>query len=142
MGASSETARAHSRRAHVLPFLHTTHAQDGADAMSYRRFSDPEGGSWEAWEVHPSAVERRVNADRRAQPRDESDRRGQHEFRLVIPGELSSGWLAVQGSASKIRLAPIPDGWMDLSDSQLVELVAQAARHHGNTSGDERSAQT
>ena len=43
--------------------------------MSYRRFSDMNGGSWEAWEVHPTAVERRVNADRRARPRSEPDRR-------------------------------------------------------------------
>lgn len=96
--------------------------------MSYRRFSDPEGGFWEAWEVHPSAVERRMNADRRARPRGDEDRRRQHEFRLVIPGELSSGWLAVQGSTAKVRLAPIPEGWLQMSDQELVELVARAAR--------------
>jgi len=96
--------------------------------MSYRRFSDAQGGSWEAWEVHPTAVERRVNADRRAQPRGDIDRRRGHEFRLVIPGELSGGWLAVQGSTAKIRLSPIPNGWMNLSDRELAELVARAAR--------------
>ena len=96
--------------------------------MSYRRFSDSQGGSWEAWEVHPTAVERRVNADRRSRPRASADRRREHEFRLVIPGELSRGWLAVQGSTAKIRLAPIPDGWMHLSDRELAELVARAAR--------------
>ena len=95
--------------------------------MSYRRFSDVNGGSWEAWEVHPTAVERRVNADRRAQPRDEPDRRRNREFRLVIPRELADGWLAVQGAEMKIRLAPIPDGWMWLSDVELVELVARTA---------------
>ena len=96
--------------------------------MSYRRFSDAHGDSWEAWEVHPTAVERRVNSERRAQPRGDADRRRQHEFRLVIPGELSGGWLAVQGSTAKIRLSPIPDGWMNLSDRELAELVARAAR--------------
>ena len=95
--------------------------------MSYRRFSDMNGGSWEAWEVHPTAVERRVNADRLAQPRSEPDRRRNREFRLVIPRELADGWLAVQGTATKIRLAPIPDGWMHLSDRELVELVARTA---------------
>ena len=95
--------------------------------MSYRRFSDMNGGSWEAWEVHPTAVERRVNADRRTQPRGDPDRRRNLEFRLVIPRELADGWLAVQGTSTKIRLAPIPDGWMHLSDHELVELVARTA---------------
>ena len=95
--------------------------------MSYRRFSDMNGGSWEAWEVHPTAVERRVNADRRSQPRNEPDRRRNREFRLVIPRELSDGWLAVQGAATKVRLAPIPAGWMQLSDHELVELVARTS---------------
>lgn len=93
--------------------------------MSYRRFTDAEGISWEAWEVHPSAVERRVNADRRSTRRErDSERRRDREFRLVIPNELRSGWLALQGSAAKIRLAPIPDGWMHLTDEELAGLVA------------------
>jgi len=95
--------------------------------MSYRRFSDVNGSSWEAWEVHPRAVERRVNADRRARPRTEPDRRRNREFRLVIPVELSDGWLAVQGLSTKVRLAPIPDGWMKLSDRELAELVARSS---------------
>lgn len=95
--------------------------------MSYRRFSDTNGGSWEAWEVHPTAVERRVNADRRSRPRNEPERRRNREFKLVIPVELSDGWLAVQSAATKVRLAPIPDGWMNLSDRELVELVARSA---------------
>ena len=28
--------------------------------MSYRQFRDDQGESWEAWEVHPAAVERRL----------------------------------------------------------------------------------
>jgi hypothetical protein len=97
--------------------------------MTYRRFNDPQGGVWGAWEVHPLAVERRVNAERRANPREDSDRRrGQHEFRLVIPRELSAGWLAVQGASIKVRVTPIPDGWMSLSDHELSELVARSAR--------------
>ena len=95
--------------------------------MSYRRFTDPQGGVWEAWEVHPMAVERRVNAERRLNSRDEGDRRKQQEFRLVIPRELSRGWLAVQSAAAKVRLSPIPDGWMHLSDHELVDLVARSS---------------
>jgi hypothetical protein len=95
--------------------------------MSYRRFTDSDGSSWEAWEVHPTAVERRINTDRRAQVREAADRRRAREFRLVIPRELSDGWLALQGHSRKIRLSPIPDGWMHLSDEELAGLVRRAA---------------
>ena len=95
--------------------------------MTYRRFTDPQGGQWEAWEVHPLAVERRVNAERRMSARDDGDRRKQQEFRLVIPGELSRGWLAVQSAAAKVRVTPIPEGWMHLSDYELADLVIRSA---------------
>ncbi|HEX4685001.1 MAG TPA: hypothetical protein VH277_19935 [Gemmatimonadaceae bacterium] len=95
--------------------------------MSYRRFTDSEGGSWEAWEVHPAAVERRINTDRRARVRKAADRRRAREFRLVIPRELRDGWLALQGHSRKIRLSPIPDGWMHLSNEELAALVRRAA---------------
>jgi hypothetical protein len=96
--------------------------------MTYRRFVDPQGSLWEAWEVHPMVVERRINAERRANAREEVDRRKQQEFRLVIPRELSRGWLAVQSTAAKVRLSPIPEGWMQLSDSDLADLVARLSR--------------
>ena len=97
--------------------------------MTYRRFTDRHGGLWEAWEVHPVVVERRVNAERRANSREDADRRKQQEFRLVIPGELARGWLAVQSTVAKVRLSPIPDGWMNLSDHELADLVAQSSRN-------------
>jgi hypothetical protein len=65
-------------------------------------------------------------AERRTTPRPQRERRQQHEFRLVIPRELRGGWLALQG-AEKIRVAPIPDGWMALSDEELAVLVARTA---------------
>ena len=45
----------------------------------------------------------------------------------MIPNELRDGWLAFQGHAAKLRLAPIPEGWMLLSDEQLGSLVARSA---------------
>jgi hypothetical protein len=102
------------------------HSESGAVAMSYRRFTDSEGRAWEAWEVHPVAVERRMNLERRAQSRDTDDRRQRPEFRLVIPRELRSGWLALQDRSARIRLTPIPDGWVHLSDEELAVLVARA----------------
>jgi len=44
----------------------------------------------------------------------------------MIPSELRDGWLAFQGRTSKVRLAPIPEGWMLLSDEQLSSLVARS----------------
>jgi hypothetical protein len=72
-----------------------------------------------------------MNVDRREMPRGDSERRQQHEFRLVIPRELCGGWLALQGSATKLRVAPIPEGWLALSDAELAALVARAAAKSG-----------
>jgi hypothetical protein len=102
--------------------------------MSYRRFTDSEGRTWEAWEVHPAAIERRGEADRRRERRESADRRRAREFRLAIPRELRSGWLALQGSESKLRLAPIPDGWEHLSDEDLATLVARAGERNRDVS--------
>lgn len=111
---------------HLLPLCESGHsASPRSDAveMTYRRFTDSEGSAWEAWEVRPTTLERRMNADRRERERDAVDRRRAREFRLVIPRELSAGWLALQGRSRKIRLSPIPEGWMHLSDEQLAALV-------------------
>lgn len=97
--------------------------------MTHRRFTDTRGEVWEAWEVHPSAVERRVNADRRAKARLETDRRKHQEFRLEVPRELSSGWLALQKGATKLRVTPIPDGWKSLTDLELAELAARSSQN-------------
>jgi hypothetical protein len=96
--------------------------------MNYRRFTDSAGCVWEAWEVDPWAVERRLAAERRGSPRDSLERRRGDQFRLMIPTELRDGWIAFQGLTSKVRLAPIPEGWMLLSDEQLGTLVARSAR--------------
>jgi hypothetical protein len=93
--------------------------------MSYRRFEDADGQTWEAWEVHPAAVERRVNQDRRAAARARH-RRGSSEIRLVIPRELRGGWLALQNEEARLRISPIPDGWMHLDDDELGLLVERA----------------
>lgn len=98
--------------------------------MSYRRFTDAEGRTWEVWEVHPSVIERRVNTDRRAISRGATERRRSREFRLAIPRELSEGWLAIQAQTEKLRLAPIPEGWTHLTDQELTSLIDRA---HGQT---------
>ena len=105
--------------------------------MSYRRFTDGKGRQWEVWEVHPSAVERRMNTDATTAtaPRE---RRRHRRFRLTMPPELRSGWLAFQRGANKIRLAPIPSGWVHLSDDELAQLAQRATARSqvdGGTAG-------
>jgi hypothetical protein len=112
--------------AHLLPRSSVYSTDGGAIDMSYRRFTDAAGRVWEAWEVHPSVIERRMNDDRRNRPREITERRHRREFRLIIPPELSAGWLALQGCDAKFRLAPIPDGWIDLPDNELEMLIARA----------------
>jgi hypothetical protein len=102
------------------------HILERRDAMNYRRFTDSDGRTWEAWEVDPWAVERRLADERRGMLRDSLDRRRSDQFRLMIPSELRDGWLAFQGLTSKVRLAPIPEGWMLLSDEQLSSLVSRS----------------
>jgi hypothetical protein len=68
-----------------------------------------------------------MNSDRRSERRPSADRRQQHEFRLAIPRELREGWLALQGQEQRLRLTPIPDGWVHLTDDELCRLVLRAA---------------
>jgi hypothetical protein len=102
--------------------------------MPYRRFTDAQGRTWEAWEVHPAAAERRTPGDRRLARRDAGDRRGSRELRQAIPRELRNGWLTLQAPSIKSRVAPIPEGWVHLSDDQLAELAMRAAEHGGRRS--------
>lgn len=46
----------------------------------------------------------------------------------MIPRELSAGWLALQGMDQRLRLSPIPDGWVHLTDEELCRLVMRANR--------------
>jgi hypothetical protein len=48
--------------------------------------------------------------------------------RLVIPRELRGGWLALQSGDRRLRISPIPDGWMHLDDDALRRLVERTAR--------------
>lgn len=93
--------------------------------MSYREFSDADGRTWEVWEVRPTMIERRQVDDRRRQPRDFSDRRGAElQFRLL--GGLREGWLTFQCGPERLRLTPIPEGWMTLPDDTLRALSTRA----------------
>lgn len=102
--------------------------------MAYRTFVDPEGRSWQVWEVRPSGIERR-RGDRRtgvlpfgggAERRSGQERRTVRQPRAILNEYLSQGWLAFHSATEKRRLAPIPDGWDELSAVELGELCERA----------------
>ncbi len=96
--------------------------------MAHRAFQDRSGRIWQVWEVRPAAIERRLNGERRCNPRATPDRRVQAEARVVVPNDLSRGWLAFDGGGERRRLAPIPEDWLSLPDTQLQGLVERATR--------------
>ena len=74
--------------------------------MAYRRIVDRDEQVWDVWEVAtPTSVSRR----------------------LTVPKELESGWLAFQCGEERRRLAPLPAGWSEMSDTALLGLISQAS---------------
>ena len=82
--------------------------------MSYRVVTDRTGAAWQVWTVRPT-------------------RRGASTAFTVAP-EYTTGWLAFErlgdGAAStgreKRRLAPVPNGWEQSSDADVLRLLASA----------------
>ena len=71
--------------------------------MPVRTFDDGAGARWEVFEVHRA-----------------SDRPG------AVSAGMELGWLAFVHGAEKRRLAPIPSGWEQVSDAELLALCATA----------------
>jgi hypothetical protein len=67
--------------------------------MAYRTFTDPSGGEWQVWEVNPSAL---------------------------LETTPEAAWLAFQSATEKRRLAPVPAGWADASEAELLGLLHRA----------------
>ena len=74
-----------------------------------RSFQDAIGRSWEVWEVNPTSSER-----------------SEAEMHPGVPQALTGGWLAFQCKSERRRLAPIPPGWCDCSEDQLLALLESA----------------
>ena len=91
--------------------------------MPHRVFQDNEGRRWEVWDVSPFAVE--LELDKNVSRSDPSRRRVGLSH---LPQHLKEGWLAFQSEAESRRLAPIPRGWVSLSDVALLDLVRAATR--------------
>jgi hypothetical protein len=73
--------------------------------VAHREFVDLRGLRWDVWEVR---VRERAGV------------------RQVRP-ELREGWLTFESEMEKRRLAPIPEGWTELSSDALARLCEKAA---------------
>jgi hypothetical protein len=75
-----------------------------------REFTDGDGMEWRAWDVRP----------------DDLDTRMQHEDYLA--SLYVTGWITFEtrSETEKRRLYPIPDGWGDLPERELVRLLERA----------------
>ena len=63
--------------------------------------------------------ERRVAGDRRVDMR---------RSRLYFPPD-ESAWLCFESSETRVRLRPVPEGWMTWPEAELEALLAQAQPH-------------
>ncbi len=96
--------------------------------MTHRRFTDKQGKTWDVWQVHPAAAERRfsqrrVNDEDRtdsAERRSGVDRREERLSRALIAPEFTYGWLCFETQGEKRRLAPVPERW-DSADDETIE---------------------
>ena len=89
--------------------------------MSYRRFADQAGKTWEVWAVNPSKKPRLSTIDGLL----EAERR--HARTVAGSGpDLGEGWLWFQSGRKRRRLPCYPENWQTLSDEALRGLCATA----------------
>jgi hypothetical protein len=103
-------------------------APRGGSAASPRTFVDCHDITWQVWEVRPSLIERRRLRERRAEARWGGQRRQSDGSGPLIAAQeaLRDGWLAFRSDGEHRRRAPIPDGWSEMSDRELGELLEGA----------------
>ena len=96
--------------------------------MTHRQFKDRQGKTWDVWQVHPAAAERRfserrVNDEERldaAERRSGLERREGRLSRTPVAAEFAYGWLCFETPGEKRRLAPVPEDW-DRADDETIE---------------------
>jgi hypothetical protein len=88
--------------------------------MAHRTFVDRIGMTWQVWDVRPNTL-----------VLSKADRPGKQEF--------ASGWLCFQSGSTRKRLVPIPLGWADMSEDDLVRLwrTATPAPSRGPSAADQ-----
>ncbi len=100
--------------------------------MAYRVFIDSNGVEWQAWDVLPKAVERRIGSRRVCrEPMAFADRR-RRERRQVegrwtpLTSGLRDGWLCFDASGDRRRLMPIPPDWESCGRVELEDYCRSA----------------
>lgn len=93
--------------------------------MAHRVVVDDKGVSWEVWEVEPTLAEKRER-ENPTPPETTGERRRTRSVRSRLPGAMKGGWLAMKSGSERRRIAPIPAGWYQLSDAELVALIRRA----------------
>jgi hypothetical protein len=85
----------------------TARSDDGPDpkAGNHREFDDDKGVRWIVFAVHPSTATR---------------------SRAGLREPYQNGWLAFDCGMETRRLAPIPDGWLELAIEELQAMCARA----------------
>ena len=94
--------------------------------MSHRVVVDAAGVTWELWAVTPTTVEHR-NATVDEQP-STGERRKARSARVRVSPGMQDGWLAIRSDSERRRITPIPPGWDELNDAQLLKLVQGAPK--------------
>jgi len=100
--------------------------------MGLRAFTAPDGSQWQVWSVSPGGLQatlERRQGDRRGQDvlaytgleRRKADRRRGTRLPGVSEG-LRGGWLCFQSDDERRRLVPVPPGWEESEDAELIRL--------------------
>jgi hypothetical protein len=93
--------------------------------MPVREVIDQHGRHWTIWRVSPEYVERRQSAHPEI-VRQVGERRKRKEARATVSAEYRNGWLAFETAGERRRLVPVPEGWAEWTDEQLLDLIERA----------------
>ena len=82
--------------------------------MAHRRISSANGVEWDVYDVVIPATSPRVGQPQLAPPAS-----------TQIP--VSKMWLCFESKTDRRRLSPIPEGWDNATDAELLVFLARAA---------------
>ena len=101
--------------------------------MAYRTFIDSDGVEWQAWDVLPKAVERRLKNRRASREIVSFPDRRRAERRQVdgqwtpLTSGIRDGWLCFEADGIRRRLCPIPADWEDCAFRVLESYCRSAS---------------
>jgi hypothetical protein len=122
------------QRSYGPPEIAFTLTLTSARSMARRRIKDDLGIIWDVWDVDPDDALGPVVYDRRSSARRSAELAAASGTQWFLHAELENGWLCFQSGIDRRRFAPIPPGWVDLSD-ELLRAMLSAAAPVGASSG-------